>query len=232
MKKTAEIVEQVLSEAKARSSKGKQASTRTQQSSRVPNDETHNEQLVSPRRDARAIEWEFDTCEDEQLVKMLDDAKKFVCALADSQTPYWLVMLGVPGIGKTHLIKRIVNYVGRSGQFYREPQTGATCVHRYHSIDCRQFSDQLRNGAFGMVDELIDAWFVALDDIGAEHDPNGFIASKLDRVLSGRLGKWTVITSNLRMADMEERLDPRIASRLLRNESVVLEIVTTDYNQR
>ncbi len=75
MKKTAEIVEQVLSEAKARSSKGKQASTRTQQSSRVPNDETHNEQLVSPRRDARAIEWEFDTCEDEQLVKMLDDLR-------------------------------------------------------------------------------------------------------------------------------------------------------------
>ncbi len=38
----------------------------------------------------------------------------------------------------------------------------------------------------------------------------------LDELLNARLGKWTVITSNLNIGQIAERLDVRISSRLMR----------------
>ena len=46
----------------------------------------------------------------------------------------------------------------------------------------------------------------------------------LNRVVDGRLGKWTMLTSNLLPKPIGEHLDARIASRLYRVENVVCRV--------
>lgn len=91
---------------------------------------------------------------------------------------------------------------------------------------------QIYNGEFGSVEALVDEWLVVLDDIGAEHDPRKLGVSKLLDVLNGRSRKWTILTSNLTMQEIAETLDTRIASRLIRGESKVVEMTCPDFNLR
>lgn len=89
--------------------------------------------------------------------------------------------------------------------------------------DWRTFCKDIRCGAYGRIDDLEEDSFVVLDDIGTEHDPTGFIASTLDRVCNARLRKWTLITCNLSLAQIAERIDTRIADRMVRDGSEVYE---------
>lgn len=98
--------------------------------------------------------------------------------------------------------------------------------------DWRKFCNDIRCGQWDLAADLCDEWFVVLDDIATEHDPSGFIASKLDLIANARRQKWTLITVNLRLNEIAEKLDPRIASRMLRDNGVVYEINTTDYALR
>lgn len=94
-------------------------------------------------------------------------------------------------------------------------------------VDWRQFSGDLKASCFGRLEDIEKDWFVILDDIGSPHDPTGFIASALDRICNSRSDmtkpKWTFITCNLMLNQIAERIDTRIADRMLRNGSVVVE---------
>jgi hypothetical protein len=61
---------------------------------------------------------------------------------------------------------------------------------------------------------------------------HGMSASKLYDVLESRLGKWTVLTANVSLSQIGELLDPRIASRMIRNNSVVVDVNLPDWNLR
>lgn len=89
--------------------------------------------------------------------------------------------------------------------------------------DWRGFCKDIRSGSFGRIDDLIEDSFVILDDVGTEYDPNGFIASTLDRVCNSRLGKWTLVTCNLSLRQIAEKIDTRIADRMVRGGSEVFE---------
>lgn len=107
--------------------------------------------------------------------------------------------------------------VGNSGQF---------CCWRKVASD-------LKGGSYGLIEDLSDDWFVVLDDIGTAHDPSGFIASALDRILNSRLRRWTVITCNLSLKEIAAKIDARIASRMIRDDSVVIELAgLPDFNTR
>ena len=62
-----------------------------------------------------------------------------------------------------------------------------------------------------------------LDDIGAENTTEA-VRSMLVRIADGRLGKWTLWTSNLLSDDIGKTIDVRIASRMYRGDNVVCEV--------
>lgn len=99
-------------------------------------------------------------------------------------------------------------------------------------IDWRKLCSRLRSGGWDELNWIEDTWLVVLDDIGTEYDPHGAMLSALDRIINGRLRKWTVITSNFSMEQIAEKLDVRIASRMKRDGAKILEIDAMDYALR
>ena len=164
---------------------------------------------------------------------MFEAAAHFAASLNFTQ-PYWLTLAGASGIGKTMLARAVYKQFMDQNRFEvkfdpaRNHITGNTATF----CNWRKFCDDVRSGSFGVVDDLCSDWFVILDDIGSEHDPSGFIASTLDRIINQRQGKWTLITTNLFLDQVAARLDQRVASRLLRNGGVVIECQAADYNFR
>ena len=71
-----------------------------------------------------------------------------------------------------------------------------------------------------------------IDDLGAVRDPTGFMADNYLRILNKRLGMRTVITCNLMADQIAETIDARIASRLFRNGSRVVQTEAQDYCMR
>jgi DNA replication protein DnaC len=136
----------------------------------------------------------------------------------------WLVLLGGYGSGKTHLALAISNYRLSLG-------------HAVLFVVVPDLLDYLR-ATFGpnseiALDERLDAIrespLLVLDDLGA-HNSTPWAQEKLFQILNhrynGRLP--TVITSNLRL----EELDPRTTSRLADPDlSQVYEIVAPDFRQ-
>lgn len=153
--------------------------------------------------------------------------------MVNNQPPYWLSLVGYSGTGKTHVAKEIVG-------FFKKHLLGSQYMPQPNVVSCRDYRfrtwskcmTQIYNGEFGSVEALVDEWLVVLDDIGAEHDPRKLGVSKLLDVLNGRSRKWTILTSNLTMQEIAETLDTRIASRLIRGESKVVEMTCPDFNLR
>jgi DNA replication protein DnaC len=99
-------------------------------------------------------------------------------------------------------------------------------------VDWRKFCDQIRGGAYELIEDVCDEWLVVIDDLGAERDTTGFIAAATDRILNSRRGKWTLITTNLPLSEIGDRIDPRVASRMIRGSNQVVEIEAVDWNLR
>lgn len=91
---------------------------------------------------------------------------------------------------------------------------------------------EMKNGDYSGVSMLREDWFVVLDDVASEQSKGDFATSKLFEILNARIGLFTVITANLTFEEISRRMDGRIASRLLRNGSVVHELTCEDYNIR
>lgn len=176
---------------------------------------------------------EFQTRQNPTLQRMLDEAVRFCCSVKAQAKPYWLMFLGNSGTGKTHLAKRVWK------RFFNEIRLTNKLLdvkkqHIYGTdgqfVDWRKMCDQMREGCFGRVDDICSEWFIVIDDVGAEYDPNGFLLSKLDQILNSRLEKFTMITSNLPFGEIATKLDARIASRMIRNNGVIVEIDAQDFN--
>lgn len=99
-------------------------------------------------------------------------------------------------------------------------------------VDWRKLCSTVREGEWGWVEDLCEDDFVIFDDIGSEYDKNGFISSLIDRLLNARLRKWTLITCNLPLTQIAERMDGRIASRMIRDGSIVVDCDTIDFALR
>lgn len=80
--------------------------------------------------------------------------------------------------------------------------------------------------------ELASERFVVFDELGADRDPSGHIRDCLARTLCSRVGKWTIITSNKTLEQIGADIDTRIASRMIRDGSEVVEVELTDYSLR
>jgi DNA replication protein DnaC len=94
-------------------------------------------------------------------------------------------------------------------------------------------NDRMLKGDYAFIEDVRGFEFFAIDDIISEYEKHRSLsAAKLYDILEGRLGKWTVITANASLSQIGESLDPRIASRMLRGGSTVLDVDVIDYNLR
>lgn len=163
---------------------------------------------------------------------MLTAARTFADDLATPLTrPRWLSLLGSPASGKTMLARMVYRQASAFADRYPSMESGRSrrCCFR----SWPKMLAALRDGEFRPFNDLCGEWFLVVDDLGAEHQgrDQGFALAKLYDLLNARLGKWTVLTSNLDLAALG-RMDARIASRLIRDGSTVVTVDTVDFNLR
>jgi DNA replication protein DnaC len=179
----------------------------------------------------------FKTFDDPVLQQMRDAAEQFVLEMLGHLPPRWISFLGSSGAGKTMLAKWIksvfkqqldwkINWPATESQPY-----GRIIRHRGGYRTWAGIARSMREGDYRILDDLCDLSFLVIDDIGAEYGTE-FINAKLYELLSRREHKWTVITANLSLSDIEKRIDARIASRMIRHGSVVVDVDVQDYNLR
>jgi DNA replication protein DnaC len=159
-----------------------------------------------------------------KLELMVDAMARFILDMKAEAEPRFLTFLGDSGTGKTMLARRIWKWVWDCGRFYKDGSS-ATLTRRCQWCDWRDFADECLDRDFSSSHDLRTDWFVVLDDIAARRDNSGFLTDQLDGILSSRSEKlWTVITANFPMEQIATRLDVRIASRLCRRGSVVIDV--------
>lgn len=135
----------------------------------------------------------------------------------------WVSLMGASGCGKSHLAAAAVRVLHNLG-------FGDTRVQMW----------TWRNAMRRMMDDsgvmywLADLHVLVLDDIGtgftASSKAAALTSSLLYDLLEARLGKWTILTSNLSPGDIAETLDVRIASRLYRGKNVIIDMThASDY---
>lgn len=180
---------------------------------------------------------EGDENEREQLARMVTAVGKFCLDVQEGRPARWLTFLGASGCGKTYLAKRIWRWHRASPRFVTRMTRGADgrseIVYPGHFCFWPTVAGELSgNSGYEHLEELSTEWLVVIDEIGADRDPNGHVKDCLARVLSSRVNKWTVITSNKTLDDIAERIDPRIASRMIRDGSEVVQVDLVDYALR
>jgi DNA replication protein DnaC len=169
----------------------------------------------------------FQTFGDPQLEAMRDAAIAYHHAVIAGESPHWLSLLGTTWTGKTLLATAIWEEIKRN-----KPHNPVHCSYTPQLIYWPKLVNQLRSGEWYPYITDMQRWpYLVIDEIGAERDTTGFAADQLSCLLGCRTGRWTVLTGNL-MLPAVAQIDARIASRMLRNGSVVVECTAMDYGRR
>ncbi len=143
------------------------------------------------------------------------------------QAPRWLTLCGTNGNGKTHCAKRCWQAIVADHR-----QEFAGCLYNRQIIHWPSFVQDLRGGdGYGMLRDLRSWPYLVIDEMGGERDTTGFSAEQIATLLCCRVGRWTLITTNLSI-DAVEKFDRRIASRMFRNGGIVVECLAQDYSMR
>jgi DNA replication protein DnaC len=152
--------------------------------------------------------------------------------------PYWLTLLGAPGVGKTMLARQTFQQarncnpgdksaIWQTGTGVYDPNNRRPrCVW----FDAPEFKDTFLGGFWDLPEYLRADFIVVIDDLGANADTrDNRLADGLYRLANQRLGRWTVWTSNLSLADIGAKIDARVSSRLIRDDNRVVTITAPDY---
>ncbi len=186
---------------------------------------------------------DFQTFNDPQLEQMKDEAASFMDDLFNARTPRWLSLLGNAGAGKTMLAKIIWHLFRdhrhtqidwkRSKETESGGRQGRIIRCRGGFINWGKAVNRMLEGDYAFLEDLREYDFFVLDDIVSEYlKMRELSASKLYDVLESRLGKWTVITANVSLRQIGEILDPRLASRMIRNNGIVIQADVPDFSLR
>lgn len=146
----------------------------------------------------------------------------------------WITLFGRSGCGKSHLMAAAKSHLEayftererqKVGERYAEAYTPCTSQYIQLRPWASLFGELMKENGAGLMAYLQKIEVLMLDDIGSE-----LIASEraqsasmkvLYELLDARLGKWTMITSNLAP---EQIPDSRIASRLFRGNNIIIDM--------
>ena len=166
------------------------------------------------------------------LATARDAAGRFIADMAAGAKPYWLALLGHPGTGKTFIAKQVYEQAKQFNPGNPSLWLGPGPRPCSIWIDATKFGQQMMDGRYDLPESLAPDWIVAIDDLGAQRDKTDFIADGMYRLCNARLGKWTLWTANLSLAEISARVDARVASRLVRDENKVITLNCADYALR
>lgn len=179
----------------------------------------------------------FQTFQDPNLINALNHVAKFVqdAQKQPAAPPHWLTLSGDTGTGKSHLARQIWRH------FMSKPD--------FNPFSCRVFPrwiywpglvDAMRDinnrekcADATMVYDDMQRWpHAAIDDPGVERDQTGFAAEKFANLMERRVGKWTVITTNLDLPQISEKMGARIADRFIRGGNRFVKMNCASYALR
>jgi DNA replication protein DnaC len=139
--------------------------------------------------------------------------------------PYqWLVLNGITGCGKSHILESIANAFGPFA-FYISAETFEHAV--FEAMDDNTLTE--------MMHSLATVPVLLYDDWGTEHGGE-LVTSKLRQIITYRYQRWpeypVAVTTNMNVASMYQA-DQRVASRLLEEgKSTMHSISIGDYRIR
>lgn len=173
----------------------------------------------------------------DSLKRAADAAAKLVADMERGAAPYWLTISGDPGVGKT--------FVARQTYDRARPLCAASTANHAQQFgiynearrrpDCRWFDAAkfkrlyLDDKQYDLPEYLAVEWLVGFDDLGSTNDAKDVLAEAYYRLANQRLGKWTIWTTNFTIEEIAKRIDPRVASRLIRDENRLITITAPDY---
>lgn len=160
---------------------------------------------------------------------------RFCIAMKNGAPPYWLSLLGTSGAGKTFLAKRIMRWHRAVGHFRdsvddKGPKGFKEVVYAREWCWWPQLAGLLKgNDGYGQLRDVESSGFAVFDEIGAELDKSGHVTNCLANALCARVGKWTLITSNKPLGQIGREIDTRVASRMVRDGSEVVDVDVEDF---
>jgi DNA replication protein DnaC len=170
----------------------------------------------------------FKTLGDPQLERMVQEAMRFedeALKASVGRKPRWLSFCGPSGTGKTHIASALFRCLG--GAFHAHPSLLSGAM----KFTWPRLLPKLRNGEYHLLDDIRDCHLLFLDDFGTER-PTEFALEKLYEIIESRNRKWTILTANLSVEQIGSKMDTRIASRLIRDGSIVVNVQAPDFNLR
>ena len=180
----------------------------------------HKAVTVEIRADVEAFGWKH-IAYHPGLYAVLPAVKMFCSAVLDNTTPKrWLSLLGPSGVGKTHLLKQATRFL--ESRWRIKTQTGWRGPNVAHIVPAADLTDWKSAQDYARYD------LIYIEDIGAGQSLEGgagkVTAARIRELLQLRSGRWTLMDANLYRRDIAEALDGRIASRLRRDGSWMIEI--------
>lgn len=139
-----------------------------------------------------------------------------------------LFFSGTPGSGKSHLAVGILIALiarGVDGMFVNAPDLLAEIR--------ASFDEGAARSEIEIMDEVARVDVLVLDDLGAEKTTD-FVLDRFYQVVNRRYQSClpTIVTTNLDLAGMDEKLGSRITSRLCEMCKIVTAFPTEDYRRR
>lgn len=166
------------------------------------------------------------------LVRLVREARAFESECRDWEAiGRWLTISGDVGTGKTYmaqqLFQRCRKYNPGDARIWYSRAPRPICVW----LNMTDFAQAVKSGQYDLPEKLRSEFLVVIDDVGAAYGSE-YIAEATYRVLNGRMDKWTIITTNLSGAEISSKLDPRIASRMIRDRNRFVRLESKDYALR